>query len=101
MVPQVGSFLLCSHGFFQWFGLLCHHLFVVLVRGPKPSDCATKWRRDYLAYSLSGKAELDLLFKEAKMQKVVAFLLATLNDLNILAADIQNAYLNAPTTKKV
>jgi hypothetical protein len=32
----------------------------------------------------------------------IAFLLTTLNDLNILlAADVQNAYLNAPTTEKV
>jgi hypothetical protein len=29
------------------------------------------------------------------------FLLAALNDLDILAADVQNAYLNAPTTEKV
>jgi hypothetical protein len=31
----------------------------------------------------------------------LVFLLASLNDLDILAADIQNAYLNAPTTEKV
>ena len=31
----------------------------------------------------------------------LAFLLAALNDLDILAADVQNAYLNAPTTEKV
>ena len=31
----------------------------------------------------------------------IAFLIAALNDLNILAGDIQNAYLNAPTTEKV
>ncbi len=70
-VSQVGSFLLCSCGFFQRFGLPCRHLFVVLKRGPRPSDCATRWRRDYLAYGLSGKAELDWLFKEAKMQEPV------------------------------
>jgi hypothetical protein len=31
----------------------------------------------------------------------IAFLLAALNDLEILSADVQNAYLNAPTTEKV
>ena len=31
----------------------------------------------------------------------IAFLIAALNDLNILAGDIQNAYLNAPTTEKL
>jgi hypothetical protein len=31
----------------------------------------------------------------------ITFLLAALNDLNVLAADVQNAYLNAPTTEKV
>jgi hypothetical protein len=31
----------------------------------------------------------------------IAFLIAALNDLNILAADIGNAYLNAPTDEKV
>ena len=30
----------------------------------------------------------------------IAFLLAALNDLDILAADVQNAYLNAPTREK-
>jgi hypothetical protein len=59
MVSQVGTFLLCSCGFFERFGLPCRHLFVVLQRGPRPSDCATRWRRDYLAYGLSGNAELD------------------------------------------
>ena len=29
------------------------------------------------------------------------FLATTLNDLNVLAADVQNAYLNAPTSEKV
>lgn len=32
---------------------------------------------------------------------LIGFLLAALNDLDILAADIQNAYLNAPTEEKV
>ena len=31
----------------------------------------------------------------------IAFLAAALNDLNILAADVQNAYLNMPTGEKV
>ena len=31
----------------------------------------------------------------------IAFLVAALNNLNILAGDIQNAYLNAPTTEKL
>ena len=31
----------------------------------------------------------------------IAFLIAALNDLDILAGDVQNAYLNAPTTEKV
>ena len=31
----------------------------------------------------------------------IAFLAATLNDLDVLAADVQNAYLNAPTSEKV
>ena len=31
----------------------------------------------------------------------IAFLIAALNDLDILSADIGNAYLNAPTTEKV
>jgi hypothetical protein len=31
----------------------------------------------------------------------LAFLLAALNDLKILSADVQNAYLNAPTTERV
>jgi hypothetical protein len=72
-VSQVGTFLLCSCGFFQRFGLPCRHLFVVLVleRGPRPSNCATRWRRDYLAHGLSGKPELDRLFKEATMQEPI------------------------------
>ena len=32
---------------------------------------------------------------------LIGFLVATLNGLNVLAADIQNAYLNAPTEEKV
>jgi hypothetical protein len=70
-VSQVGSFLLCSCGFFQPFGLLCRHLFVVLERGPRPSDYDTRWRRDYLAHGLSGKPELNQLFKEATMQEPI------------------------------
>jgi len=31
----------------------------------------------------------------------IAFLIAALNDLDVLAADVQNAYLNAPTKEKV
>jgi hypothetical protein len=31
----------------------------------------------------------------------LAFLLTTLNDLEVLAVDVQDAYLNAPTTEKV
>ena len=31
----------------------------------------------------------------------IAFMLATLNDLDILSANVQNAYLNAPTKEKV
>ena len=31
----------------------------------------------------------------------IAFLAATLNDLNVLTANVQNAYLNAPTSEKV
>ena len=31
----------------------------------------------------------------------IAFLLAALNDIDILAADVGNAYLNAPTKEKV
>jgi hypothetical protein len=31
----------------------------------------------------------------------IAFLIAALNDLNKLAADIENEYLNAPTDEKV
>ena len=31
----------------------------------------------------------------------IAFLVAALNNLNVLAGDIQNAYLNAPTTEKL
>ena len=31
----------------------------------------------------------------------IAFLAAALNDLDVLAANVQNAYLNAPTSKKV
>jgi hypothetical protein len=31
----------------------------------------------------------------------IAFLVTALNDLDVLAANIQNAYLNAPTSKKV
>jgi hypothetical protein len=68
-VTKVGAYLLCSCGFFQRFGLPCRHLFAVLERGPRPSDCATRWRSDYLAYGLTGKPELDRLFKEAKMQE--------------------------------
>jgi len=30
----------------------------------------------------------------------IAFLVAALNDLDILAADVQNAYLNAPTKER-
>ena len=31
----------------------------------------------------------------------IAFTLAALNDLQILAGDVQNAYLNAPTKEKI
>ena len=31
----------------------------------------------------------------------ITFLAATLNDLDVLTADVQNAYLNAPTSEKV
>jgi hypothetical protein len=31
----------------------------------------------------------------------LAFLIAALNDLEILSADVQNAYLNAPTKEKI
>ena len=31
----------------------------------------------------------------------IAFLVAALNDLEVLAADVQNAYLNAPTKEKI
>jgi hypothetical protein len=31
----------------------------------------------------------------------LAFLMAALNDLEILSADVQNAYLNAPTKEKI
>lgn len=31
----------------------------------------------------------------------ITFILAALNDLQILAADVQNAYLNAPTKRKM
>ena len=31
----------------------------------------------------------------------IAFTLAALNDLDVLAADVQNAYLNAPTKERV
>jgi hypothetical protein len=31
----------------------------------------------------------------------LAFLIAALNDLGILSADVQNAYLNAPTKEKI
>jgi hypothetical protein len=31
----------------------------------------------------------------------IAFLMAELNDLNVMAADIQGAYLNAPSREKV
>ena len=31
----------------------------------------------------------------------IAFTIATLNDLSMLAADVQNTYLNAPTKEKV
>ena len=31
----------------------------------------------------------------------IAFLVATLNDLNIMSADIRNAYLNAPNKEKI
>jgi hypothetical protein len=71
MVSHVGSFLLCSCGFFQRFGLPCHHLFVVLERGPRPSNCATRWRRGYLAHYPSGKPELDRLLKESTMQEPI------------------------------
>ena len=70
-VSRVGTYLICSCGFFERFGLPCRHLFAVIQRGPRPSDCATRWRRDYLAYGLTGKAELDRLFKEAKMQEPI------------------------------
>jgi hypothetical protein len=45
----------------------------------------------------------DMVYASVVMRDSVriAFLLAALNDLNVLAADVQNAYLNAPTTEKV
>jgi hypothetical protein len=39
----------------------------------------------------------DMVYASVRL----VFLLAALNDLDILAADVQNAYLNAPTTEKV
>lgn len=37
----------------------------------------------------------------ARVSVRIAFLVAALNDLNVLAADVQNAYLNAPMKAKV
>jgi hypothetical protein len=63
--------LLCSCGFFKRIGLCCHHLYVVLGRGPLPNDCITRWRRDYLAFCRRGDAELDKHFDEAQRMKVI------------------------------
>jgi hypothetical protein len=43
-------------------------------------------------------AYASVVFRDSVM---LAFLLAAVNDLNILAANVQNAYPNAPTTEKV
>jgi hypothetical protein len=63
--------------------------------------------QDHKARFVAGGHQTDPL-KESVYSSVVsrdsvhlAFLIAALNDLEILSADIQNAYLNAPTKERI
>jgi hypothetical protein len=73
----------------------CHMIFDVKI------DLIRKAR--YVAGGHQTEAAKDMTFASVVSRDSVriAFLSAALNDLDILAADVQNAYLNAPTTEKV
>jgi hypothetical protein len=73
----------------------CHMIFDVKL------DLTRKAR--YVAGGHQTDPPKDMVYASVVSRDSVrlAFLLAALNDLNILAADVQNAYLNAPTTEKV
>jgi hypothetical protein len=70
-VRLIGDNLVCSCGFFERLGLPCRHLFYVLQRGPIPEDCATRWRRDYIALRYTGSKEYDIAFKVAKKRETI------------------------------
>lgn len=67
----IGDYLLCSCGFFERLGIPCRHLFHILQRGPIPTDCATRWRRDYIAHGFTGNNEYDTAFRIAKKQETI------------------------------
>ena len=66
MVRLIGDYLVCSCKFFERLGLPCRHLFYILQRGPIAADCATRWRRDYIALRYTGSKEYDVAFKAAE-----------------------------------
>jgi hypothetical protein len=70
-VRLIGDNLVCSCGFFERLGLPCRHLYYVLQRGPIPEDCATRWRRDYIALRYTGSKEYDVAFKVAKKRETI------------------------------
>jgi hypothetical protein len=42
-----------------------------MQRGPIPADCATRWRRDYMARRFTGNKEYDAAFKNGKKQETI------------------------------
>jgi hypothetical protein len=82
--PPIGS---------QW--IPCHMVFDVKI------DFTRKAR--FVAGSNVAQPPKCLTYSSVVAQDSVclAFLIAALNDLDILAADVGNAYLNAPTKEKV
>jgi hypothetical protein len=69
ITPSNGK-LLCSCSFFKHMLLCRYHLYVVLQRGPLPTDCITRWPRDYLAFCYWGGAKVGKEFGEAKRMEV-------------------------------
>jgi hypothetical protein len=70
-IRQVGAYLLCSCAFQERFGLPCRHMLLVLQRGPIPTDCAVRWRRDYAAMCYAGNSTIDLAFCAAKAEEPI------------------------------
>ena len=73
----------------------CHLIFEV-----KPDLC---WKARYVAEGYRSKPPTAMSYASVvgRGSVRIGFLLATLNNLDVLAGDIQNAFLNAPCAEKV